>query len=118
MGLTQRLVRTVGLGWARRMMLLGERLSASTGETIGLVTRLCPRAELLEGATELVRDFRSKAPLAVQYQKRLLDILPTMALEQSMEMEIITGYWLAHTNDVREAARAFIEKRPVEFRGE
>jgi enoyl-CoA hydratase/carnithine racemase len=118
MGLTQRLVRTVGLGWARRLMLLGEQLDASKAEQVGLVARLYPHAELLVGAIKLVKEFRSKAPLAAQYQKRLLELLPAMGLEDSMEIEIITGHWLAHTHDVREAARAFVEKRSASFRGE
>lgn len=118
MGLTQRLVRTVGLGWARRLMLLGEQLDAQRAESIGLVTRLCERDKLLDCAGEILSTYRSKAPLAVQYQKRLLDILPSMALEDAAELEIITGHWLAHTRDVREAASAFVEKRSPHFTGE
>lgn len=118
MGLTQRLVRTVGMGWARRMMLLGDQLPAARAEELGLVARVTAREDAVAEATRLVRKFRSAAPLAAQYQKRLLDLLPGMALDDSIEIEIITGHWLAHTRDVSEAAAAFTEKRAPKFLGE
>ncbi|AZO08001.1 hypothetical protein EJ074_01855 [Mesorhizobium sp. M3A.F.Ca.ET.080.04.2.1] len=45
--------------------------------------------------------------MALQFQKKLLDILPSMSLDDSREMEIMTAYLLASTHDPREAMTAF-----------
>lgn len=118
MGMTNRLTRAVGGGWARRLMLLGEKIDAAKAEQIGLVARIVENGPVVDGAIDVLRVIAGQSPLAVQYEKLLLDMLPNVSDEQAMEMEIITGYWLAHTNDVREAAHAFVEQRKPNFTGE
>jgi 2-(1,2-epoxy-1,2-dihydrophenyl)acetyl-CoA isomerase len=117
MGAAHLLTKTVGLGWARRIMLLNERIDAGTADRIGLVTRLSPEGNQVETAFEILSRLEESAPRALQFQKRLLDILPSLSLDDSREIEVITGYWLAHTRDVREAAQAFVEKRRPHFIG-
>jgi len=117
MGVANRLTRTVGTGWARRMLILNEKVPAKTALDIGLVARLVPAANVVDEALKVIAQMDRHSPLATQYQKRLLDILPNVAIDDSMELEIITGYWLAHTHDVREAAQAFVEKRRPDFTG-
>ncbi len=118
MGMTNRLTRAVGGGWARRLLLLGEKIDAAKAEQIGLVCRVVDNGTVVDGAVEVLRVIAGQSPLAVQYEKLLLDMLPNVSDEQAMEMEIITGYWLSHTNDVREAAQAFVERRKPNFTGE
>lgn len=117
MGMTNRLTRAVGGGWARRLMLLGEKIDVQTAERIGLVARIAP-ASAVDTALEVLQTISGQSPLAVQYEKLLLDMLPNVSDEQAMEMEVITGYWLSHTHDVREAAQAFVERRKPDFKGE
>lgn len=117
MAVTTRLQRAVGAGWARRLMLLGDKIDGVEAERIGLVARLAPSEGLLDAAMELMGRLDKQSPLAVRYEKLLIDMLANLSDEQAMEMEIITGYWLGHTHDVREAAQAFVEKRPPAFNG-
>lgn len=117
MALTTRLSRAIGAGWARRMLLLGDRVTGEQAEAIGLVARLAPADGVVDAAVELIRKLEGQSPLAVQYEKLLIDLLANASDEQAMELEIITGYWLGHTRDVREAAQAFVEKRPPQFTG-
>jgi enoyl-CoA hydratase/carnithine racemase len=117
MALTNRLSRAVGAGWARRMLLLGDRVSGEEAERIGLVARLNPADSVIDCAIELMKTLDGQSPLAVQYEKLLIDLLANLSEEQAMEFEIITGYWLGHTRDVREAAQAFVDKRPPAFTG-
>lgn len=117
MALTNRLSRAVGAGWARRMLLLGDRVTGEEAERIGLVARLKPANSVIDGALELMKTLDGQSPLAVQYEKLLIDLLANLSDEQAMEFEIITGHWLGHTRDVREAAQAFVEKRPPVFTG-
>ncbi len=117
MGVANRLTRTVGSGWARRMLLLNEKVPAAKAADIGMVARLVPADKVVDEALAVMKTLDRHSPLATQYQKRLLEILPNVSIDDSMELEIITGYWLAHTHDVREAAQAFIEKRRPDFTG-
>jgi 2-(1,2-epoxy-1,2-dihydrophenyl)acetyl-CoA isomerase len=118
MGMTNRLTRAVGAGWARRLMLLGEKIDASKAEQIGLIAAVANNGGQIDAALGILNTIAAKSPLAVQYEKLLLDMLPNISDEQAVEVEIITGYWLSHTHDVREAAQAFVEKREPKFIGE
>jgi enoyl-CoA hydratase/carnithine racemase len=83
-------------GWARRILLLNEKVPAKTAHDIGLVARLVPAGKVVDEALAIIAQMDRHSPLATQYQKKLLDILPNVAIDDSMELEIITGYWLAH----------------------
>jgi enoyl-CoA hydratase/carnithine racemase len=117
MGTTNRLTSTIGQGWARRMLLLGDKLPAPQAEESGLVARLCEPEKILDEALAVFERLSRASPLASQFQKRLLDILPNVAVDDSMDLEVLCGFWLAHTRDVREAAQAFVERRKPAFTG-
>ena len=116
-GGTQRLYRFVGLGWAMQMVLTGQRIDARTASSIGLVTEVLPRADLLGRAKELARDMGSRAPMAF--------VAGRDAVLRSTETDLLTGidyerklYALCMgTEDVREGMKAYAEKRPPEYRG-
>ena len=116
-GGTQRLYRFVGLGWAMQMVLTGQRIDARTASSIGLVTEVLPRADLLGRAKELARDMGSRAPMAF--------VAGRDAVLRSTETDLLTGidyerklYALCMgTEDVREGMKAYAEKRPPQYRG-
>jgi enoyl-CoA hydratase/carnithine racemase len=99
------------------MLLLGDKLPAKDALAAGLVARIAGQDKVVDEALKVLDTMRARSPLAVQYQKRLLDILPNVALEDSMELETICGFWLAHSRDVREAAKAYVERREPQFQG-
>jgi enoyl-CoA hydratase/carnithine racemase len=118
MGMTNRLTRAVGSGWARRLMLLGEKIDVETADRIGLIARVANDGKVIDAALDVLTALGRQSPLALRYEKLLLDILPNIPDESAMEIEVITGYFLSHTHDVREAAQAFVEKRKPDFTGE
>ncbi|AZO07699.1 enoyl-CoA hydratase/isomerase family protein [Mesorhizobium sp. M3A.F.Ca.ET.080.04.2.1] len=107
MGATYLLTHTLGLGWARRMLLLNEKLPAARAEQLGLVSRIAADNDIRAESLKLINQLRKSSPMALQFQKKLLDILPSMSLDDSREMEIMTAYLLASTHDPREAMTAF-----------
>lgn len=117
MALTTRLSRAVGAGWTRRMLLLGDRVTGEKAEVIGLAARLADADNVVDSAFELLEKLDARSPLATRYEKLLIDLLANCTDEQAMELEIITGYWLGHTHDVREAAQSFVDKRKPRFSG-
>jgi enoyl-CoA hydratase/carnithine racemase len=71
-GGTQRLAWLVGEGWAKRMILCGERIDASTAERIGLVEEVVGRGEALVKALALAEQVGQQSPTSVTFCKRLM----------------------------------------------
>lgn len=117
-GGTTRLVRRVGVGWAREMILTGEPVDAEIAQRIGLVNRVFEdRDTLLEAALAVGEGVASKGPLAVAQAKRLMregadaDGRVAQALEQ-------TAFGLVFASeDRREGIEAFLAKRDPKFQG-
>jgi enoyl-CoA hydratase len=116
-GGTSRLVRRVGLAWAKELVLTGEPIDAETALRIGLVNRIVEGEELVEAALAAGETIARKGPLAVARAKRLLqegqdaDVRVAHVLEQSGFGGLFAG------EDAREGMDAFLEKRDPKFRG-
>src|SRR5579859_3078211 len=69
---TQMLPRLVGEGWAKRIILAGERVDAATALRIGLVQEVVDKGKALEAATALAARVEKLSPRAVEYCKGLI----------------------------------------------
>ena len=116
-GLTWTLPRLVGMGRARELFLLNRRVGADEALRIGLVSEVVPEGELLVRAQAIAASVGSSAPLTLAALKANLadgERLPFAALlDQETERFGVNR----RTDDAREAARAFVEKRTPQFRG-
>jgi len=114
-GGTSRLPRRVGPGWARELVLSGERVDADTALRMGLVNRVLEPDALLDAALESARRVAEKGPAAVARAKRVLlegadaDVRVAHALEQSAFASVFG------TEESAEGMAAFLEKREPEF---
>lgn len=115
-GGTQWLAWNVGESWAKRMVLLGERIDAATALRIGLVDEVTPRGESLARALALAEQVGRQSPSAVRASKRLIQAArhggPATALPA--EREAFIG--LFDTQDQREGVGAFLQKRKPEWK--
>jgi enoyl-CoA hydratase len=116
-GGTSRLVRRVGVAFAREMVLTGEAIRAEEAQRIGLVNRVFPRDELLAAAVGVAETIASKGPLAVAAAKRVIgegqgaDVRVAHALEQA-------AFGLVFSSEDREEGiAAFLAKRDPKFNG-
>lgn len=116
-GGTQRLPRLVGPGLAKEMIFTGRFLPASEALAIGLVNRVVPREALLGEAMEMARLIATKPPLAIRAAKEAVNRGLEMPLQDGLEMEAMYFSALTGTEDQKEGARAFVEKRKPEFTG-
>jgi enoyl-CoA hydratase/carnithine racemase len=115
-GGTQLLPWTVGEAWAKRMILLGERVDAATAERIGLVDQVVPRGDGLKRALEMAEAVAKQSPSAVRACKRLIDGARSTNPRQVLPTEREAFVALFETEDQREGVAAFLSKRAPQWR--
>jgi enoyl-CoA hydratase len=116
-GGTIRLARLVGMGRAIEMTLTGEMVHAERAAEIGLVSRVVPRAELLERSKTLLRTVTKNGPLAVRMALESIYRAVDTSTAEALDFESSLFGILASTQDMKEGMAAFLEKRRADFRG-
>lgn len=110
-GGTQNLTMLVGEGWAKKMILCGERVDAPTALTIGLVEEVVDNGSSYERALVLAKQVAQQSPKAVSACKALIQSNRTRSWEQGYIIERELFVDLFHTQDQKEGVNAFLEKR-------
>ncbi|RTR38511.1 enoyl-CoA hydratase [Shewanella canadensis] len=115
-GGTQNLVALVGEGWAKRMILCGERLKADRAESLGLVEEVVETGGSLNAAIELAARVANQSPSSVAVCKQLIQAGRTMprSLALPLERELFVG--LFDTEDQAEGVNAFLDKRKANWK--
>ena len=117
-GGTQRLPRIVGLGRALDLLLTGDRIDAAEAHRIGLVSRLSASPEsLIDEVQTIAERIASKPATASAYAKEAARDGLELDLRAGLKLEKDLFVLLMSTEDRKEAAAAFKEKRPPAFTG-
>jgi enoyl-CoA hydratase len=116
-GGTQRLARTFGKYRTMEMVLTGEMFTAQEMAAHGLVNHVVPKGEHLTEAVKLAKKVAEQPPLAVRLAKDAVLAAFETPLEEGLQHELRNFFLLFSTEDMREGMRAFMEKRPAEFKG-
>jgi enoyl-CoA hydratase len=116
-GGTQRLPRLVGRGMAKRLVFTAEIIDAQEALRIGLVEEVVPFGEALVRAKQVAERIVAKGPLAVRAAKRAINEGMQVGLPAALELEARFVAELIATEDRTEGLRAFLEKRPPQFKG-
>ncbi|MEE8413652.1 MAG: enoyl-CoA hydratase-related protein, partial [Dehalococcoidales bacterium] len=111
------LPRLIGIDKACQLILTGDMVDAREAERIGLVTMVVPHKELENTTRELAEKLAKSAPLAVQKAKRAIYDSLSMDLETSLKYTNSLQKDLMASEDHKEGARAFVEKREPVFKG-
>ena len=110
-GGTQNLTALVGEGWAKRMILCGERIDAAKAEKIGLVEEVVEQGQALDAALVLATKVAKQSPSSVAVCKTLIQAGRTMPRKQALPLERELFVGLFDTQDQAEGVNAFLEKR-------
>jgi enoyl-CoA hydratase len=116
-GGTQRLPRLVGIPKALEICLSGELYDAAECYRIGLVNQLVPYDQLIPAGEKMAQSFLKGAPLALRYIKEAIYKGSEMTLEQGLRYESDLQTMVMQTEDAKEGPRAFVEKRPANWKG-
>lgn len=111
-GGTQNLAWTVGEGWAKQIILCGERVDGATAVNIGLAEKVVDTGQSLGHALELAEKVGSQSPLAVAACKKLIQKARGGNITAAYNVERAAFVKLFDTQDQTEGVNAFLEKRP------
>ena len=115
-GGTQRLTQLIGKGRSMELILTGNLIDASTALQYGLVNYVVATEELMKKTIGILETINSKAPLAVAGAIKAINAVFNERLD-GYSFEIDTFGELFDTEDAKEGAAAFMEKRKPVFRG-
>jgi 2-(1,2-epoxy-1,2-dihydrophenyl)acetyl-CoA isomerase len=111
------LTQLVGTAKARELYLTADLVDAQQALALGLVNRVVPDARLEEETLALAGRIARGPRIAYRYMKRNLNAAESGTLKDLLDLEAWHHTRCGMTEDHREAARAFVEKREPVFRG-
>jgi len=111
------LSKLIGTGKARELYYTGEALSADQALALGIVNEVIPDGELLNETMALAQRLARGPGVALGLMKRNFNAAESGTLAEVFDLEAAHQVQAAQTEDHKEAARAFVEKRAPVFKG-
>jgi 2-(1,2-epoxy-1,2-dihydrophenyl)acetyl-CoA isomerase len=107
----------VGAGRAKELYLFSERLSARRAESLGIVNEVFAEADFEREVRHRAERLAAGPTIAYRYMKENLNRAALGELGECMDLEVTHHIHSALTDDHREAAQSFVDKRDPVFRG-
>jgi 2-(1,2-epoxy-1,2-dihydrophenyl)acetyl-CoA isomerase len=111
------LSKLVGTGRARELYFTAEPLNAAQALSLGIVNRVVPDAELANATMEFARKLANGPRVALGLMKQNFNAAESGTLSELLDLEARRQIETGKTEDHKEAARAFVEKRAPVFVG-
>ena len=111
------LPRLIGFQKAQALAMLGDKISASDAEKMGMIYKMIPLENFEEEVNKLALKLANMPTKALGMIKELFNKSMTNTLEQQLALESKLQIEAAQTEDYIEGVAAFIEKRKPNFKG-
>ena len=111
------LTQLVGSAKAREMYFLSETVDAEQARALNLVTKVVSDASLEAETTEIATRLANGPAITLGYMKQNINAAESGSLAEVFDLEAAHHAATSLTEDHREAARAFVEKRPPVYKG-
>jgi enoyl-CoA hydratase len=115
-GGTQRMARFIGKSKAMEMCLTGRMMGAEEAERCGLVSRVVPKAELMDNALETARKIAGFSQPVSMMVKECVNRAFETTLSEGVRFERRVFHSVFATADQKEGMKAFVEKREPSFK--
>jgi enoyl-CoA hydratase/carnithine racemase len=116
-GGTTTLPRIVGERRANEIIFTGAPFGAAEALAWGILSRVCPAAELMPATTAAGELIAANAPLAVRQAKKAIHEGLQMDVRTALRFEVEAYNRLVHTEDRLEGVLAWNEQRKPRFKG-
>lgn len=116
-GGSQRLTRLIGEKKAKELIMTGDRVSASEMARLGVLNAVVAKEKLEETVKSFLDKLLSKPPLALAAAKEAVNAALETSLSSGLRVELQLFASLFGTEDQKEGARAFLEKRKPVWKG-
>ena len=115
-GGTQRLIQYIGKGRATELLMTADMIDAATAKEWGLANHVVPHGEEVEKSKEILQKIATKAPIAIS---KIIETVNSYFDKEhnGFAQEVMKFAETANTEDFKEGASAFLEKRKAEFKG-
>ena len=111
------LTKIIGTAKARELFYLSEVIDAEKAKDLGIVNNIIDSNEIDEYTVNLKNKFKDLAPIAIKYMKKNLNIAEVGDLNLSLNQEALHMMICSETEDHKNAAKAFVNKEKVVFKG-
>jgi enoyl-CoA hydratase len=111
------LPRLIGLAKANELLLTSDVIDAQEADKIGLVNKVVPHEQLMSSAMEMATKLANQPPLAVRLAKEGIRWGLDVPVDKNKRWGNLAWEFCMGTEDHREAAKAFLEKRQPEYKG-
>ncbi|WP_010199723.1 enoyl-CoA hydratase [Psychrobacter sp. PAMC 21119] len=117
-GGTQRLFRVIGKHKAMKLILTGDMISAEAADQMGLVSEVVEDEATINRAIEIAEQLAGYSPIALTQIKEVANLGVDMPLQAALALERKAFQILFDTEDQKEGAKAFLEKRDANYKGQ
>ena len=111
------LPRLVGEKKAKELVLTGDFISAEEALRLGLVNKVVSKEKLREAVDEIIGKLKSKSPAILKFAKLAVNKSLETPLSVGIQSEADLFALCFGTEDQKEGAKAFLEKRPPKYTG-